>query len=150
MYPVIFIYMWIKHSYKHIAAVLLAQTCQVSISVILLVSCQWARHDNLNRSIWEFSSSIFQKEIQLKKQSQLLSHSMMNINSISATSQCYQFGWKRQAKKITVCSSVAKWIRNHGNETRSEGHINLLGYYQRSNIFPVRYKQTYRVELSFN
>jgi hypothetical protein len=27
--------------------------------------------------------------------------------------------------------------------------INLLGLYWRRNVFPVRYRQTYRVELSF-
>jgi hypothetical protein len=37
-------------------------------------------------------------------------------------------------------------IQNCHNHVDS---INLLGSYRRHNVFPVRYGQTYRVELSF-
>jgi hypothetical protein len=36
------------------------------------------------------------------------------------------------------------------NEPSSQTHINLLGSQRRHDVFPVRYGQTYRVELSFN
>jgi hypothetical protein len=66
----------------------------------------------------------------------------LRLNSVSETS-CF----KQKTERWIMSRIVLIILIYHRH--KSIDSINLLGSYRRHNVFPVKYRQIYRVELSF-